>query len=572
MKKIFYYIGIALLVISSGCNDDFLETENLFEKSVDNFYSRPQDIEEAFAGAYHAFYVGTDNGHRNEESIIANILSDEMLGGGGPDDIDAKNMDSFIDPNMNTYHELWVQCFNGIARSNAIIENAQNADFSDYFTSDQDAEDYKNQAVGEGYFLRAFFYFRLVKFFGPVPLVLSYDAPRDVERSPIPDVYSVIASDLKQAIELMPERTIQSISTNDYGRANKWIAQGYMARVYLYYTGYMTNIENTSTTNITLLDGSVLTKDDVIAYIVDCKDNSGYGLVDDFRNLWPYAHVNESAGEVVLPWADNEGLAWVGQDGLISSIGSGNKETMFALRYAFGSWDDSEDRLHNRLCLFSGVRGNDLVPFGRGWGWGTVNPSLWNAWSDDDVRKEGSIIELGNADQGTDGYAADQGDHETGFFNKKYTIVNHGGVDGDASMFYYLYNQSSFDYMLSAANDFQLLRYADILLMHSELTETAEGIDLVRGRAGLDPIGAYTLAALKKERSHELAFEALRWFDLVRWGDVESAYNETIDVVNSGVPAKYKVNYRAETKGLLPIPETEIDLSNGVYKQNPGWE
>jgi len=106
--------------------------------------------------------------------------------------------------------------------------------------------------------------------------------------------------------------------------------------------------------------------------------------------------------------------------------------------------------------------------------------------------------------------------------------------------------------------------------MHSEISGTNTGLNLVRQRVGLGPVG-YSLDAIKQERMHELAFEGLRWFDLVRWGDVESAFGETIDVRNSGVDAKYSVQYRPETKGLVPIPETEVRLSNGVYQQNPGW-
>ncbi len=66
--------------------------------------------------------------------------------------------------------------------------------------------------------------------------------------------------------------------------------------------------------------------------------NSGYELTPDFRNLWPYSYVNESAGTDVLPWAATEGLEWVGQDGPNSTVGTGNKEVMFAKRFAFGNW------------------------------------------------------------------------------------------------------------------------------------------------------------------------------------------------------------------------------------------
>jgi hypothetical protein len=178
---------------------------------------------------------------------------------------------------------------------------------------------------------------------------------------------------------------------------------------------------------------------------------------------------------------------------------------------------------------------------------------------------------MGDVAQGTQNYEGSKGDHETGFFNKKYTTVQHDGADGVKGMFYYLYDMVHGDPMqLWAAQDYIYLRFADVLLMHSEVSETADGINAVRLRAGLDAVG-YSLDAVKEERMYEFAFEGLRWFDLVRWGDVVGAYNEVIDVNNSGVPGKYQVTYRPETKGLVPIPETEIRLSNGVYEQNPGW-
>jgi hypothetical protein len=128
-------------------------------------------------------------------------------------------------------------------------------------------------------------------------------------------------------------------------------------------------------------------------------------------------------------------------------------------------------------------------------------------------------------------------------------------------------------FQLWAAQDYYYLRFSDVLLMHSELTETATGLNLVQDRAGV-PQTAYTLEDLKRERMYEFAFEGVRWFDLVRWGDVESGknfYAVEATVNNSGVDAVYKTSYRNETKGLVPIPESEIRLSGGKYEQNPGW-
>jgi len=554
------------MFITIGCSD-FLDTENLYEKDLDNFYSSPQDIEEAMSGVYNALYMP---GVHSMEGLAANLMSDMMLGGGGPDDISAKNVDGFIDPTEDTYRDLWVQTYNGVTRANTIIEKTPEIDFSEFFKTPEEAIAFKDQAIGEAYFMRAFFYFRAAKFFGGMPLILAIDDPRDVPRSTIPETFAQIATDLKTAIETMPSTIFSDIPTSSYGHANKWVAEAYMARVFLFYTGYMSNMEGQGTSTLPLVDGGALSDTDVIGYLNDCIASSGYMLTDDFRDLWPYSYVNESAGETVLPWAEEEGLAWVGQDGHSPTFGTGNYETMFVVRYALGNWSTGQ-QYNNRMPLFFGIRDNSMVPYGQGWGWGTVNPNFWHQWNPLDTRRVGSVIELGNDAQGTGGYEPNKGDHETGFFNKKYTTIQHNGEDGVKGIFYYLYDMNNGDPMqLWAAQDYILMRFADVLLMHSEISQTANGINSIRVRAGLDEVG-YSLDALKEERLHEFAFEGLRWFDLVRWGDVNNAFNDVIDVSNSGVEAKYSVTYRPETKGLVSIPETEIRLSNGVYEQNPGW-
>jgi hypothetical protein len=569
MKKIIYYVSIAAMVITSSCSEDYLDTENLYGKSLESYYKTPLDIEEAMAGVYNAMY--TPNVHSNE-TMAASLMSDMMLGGGGADDKSAKWVDNFEDPQDDTYRDMWTQSYNGISRANAIIEKTADADFTKFFDSPEKAQEFKDQAIGEALFMRAFYYFRLAKFFGGVPLIVAIDDPRDVGRATYSETFAQIASDLKLAIETLPDNSFPSIPTDQYGHANKWVAEAYMGRVYLFYTGYMTNMEGQATSDLPLVDGGSLNASAVAAYLEDCVNRSGHALVSDFRNLWPYSYINQSAGETVLPWAETEELAWVGQDGITPTFGSGNYETMFVQRFSFGDWGWSNGNIYtNRFCLFTALRDNSLVPFGQGWGWCTVNPKLWGNWDDADPRKEGSILKVGDANQGTGGYVADYGDHETGYFNKKYTALQHNdGTGTNTGMFVQLYNWGNTDMQLMHAQDFIFMRFADVLLMHSEITQTADGMNAVRARAGLSAIG-YSLEALKEERLHEFSFEGLRWFDLVRWGDVNTAFNGTIQVKNSGVAANYSVNYRTETKGLVPIPETEMRLANGIYEQNPGW-
>lgn len=568
MKKLKYFLAISTIFVVTSCGD-YLDSENLYGVSLETFYKTPTDINQAMSGVYNAMYT---NNVLSEEQMAANLMDNMMLGAGGSDDKAAKWVDNFEDPVEDTYRDMWVQSYNGIARANAIIEKTEIADFSKYFTTNEEAEKFKKQAIGEALFMRAFFYFRLAKFFGGVPLIVSVDGSKTVARATYIETFAQIATDLKLAIETMPATPFPSIPTSSYGHANKWVAEAYLARVYLFYTGYMTNIEQKATTDLPLVGGTALTATDVTSYLNDCMTNSGHALVSDFRNLWPYSYVNKSAGSTVLPWAATNNLSWAGQDGKAPTFGTGNLETMFVQRFSFGNWSWSDGyRYTNRLCLFTAIRGNSMVPFGQGWGWCTINSKLWNDWGDNDPRKVGSILQVGKVEQGTDSYQADQGDHETGYFNKKYTSLQHKNNSGNVvGMFVQMYNWSSTDMQLMHAQDFIFMRYADVLLMHSEITKTATGMNTVRARAGLAAVG-YSLDAIKEERLHEFAFEGLHWFDLVRWGDVTTAFNNSLPVRNSGTDATYSVKYRAETKGLVPIPETEVRLSNGVYNQNPGW-
>lgn len=576
------YIKLALALLIpiaigfTGCNDDYLETSNKFGSNTDTFYKTKDDFDAALGGVYYSLYLEGGNVF-GEEHIVSMLLGDLMLGGGGPDDQGAKNVDSFVDPNDDTYRDLWKETYNGIFRANNILEKIIDADLSEDFETPEEEETYKTQILGETYFMRAFLFYRAAKFFGGMPLMTSASTPTDVPRASFSETFGQIAWDIQQSIDLLPEIDPAAIPADDYGHTNHWIAQALLARVYLFYTGYMTNIEGQATESMDLPDGSTISKQNVIDELTDCVQNSGYALVSDFRNLWPYSYMNQQAGSVIYPWADTEGLSWVGQDGFSSSIGTGNTEVMFALRYSFADWGWVKgQRTTNRACLFFALRGNSgLTPFGEGWGWGTVHSNLFNQWDNADPRKLGSILQVGMAEEGTDGYAGDKGDHETGLFNKKYIHLEYDEGTGMEGLFNHVYSWANTDMQLRHAQDFYFIRFADVLLMLSELTEDATYMNMVRSRAGLPDV-AYSIEALKQERLHELAFEGLRWFDLVRWGDVEddtkNFFDDEISIRNSGSPATYSVTYRSETKGLVSIPETEIRLSNGVYEQNPGWE
>lgn len=141
------------------------------------------------------------------------------------------------------------------------------------------------------------------------------------------------------------------------------------------------------------------------------------------------------------------------------------------------------------------------------------------------------------------------------------------------SMFTFLYGTPATN-MDCNAQEIVLMRFADVYLMGAELgsSKAQEYLDIVRARVNL-PSVPVTLDNIKKERRLELAFEGVRYYDLMRWGELESAFSKVknIPLENEGKPVEYSAIYRPETKGYLPIPESQVLLSDGVLKQNEGW-
>lgn len=239
----------------------------------------------------------------------------------------------------------------------------------------------------------------------------------------------------------------------------------------------------------------------------------------------------------------------------------------------------------NQYNLHFGLRagngGESTFPFGQGWGAGPVNSEMWNEWRQaepTDLRRTASIL---NVETELESYewGADKQMEETGFWQKKYMPITAYDDEGNFTISYAILTDGAIvDYQRAHTQDLVLIRFADVLLMHSELSQDATGLNRVRARVGLPPV-SYSLDAIKKERRWELAFEGLRYFDLMRWGDaaIQLAKQEGVAIKNRGVVAVmkafgggYKARYEA-TGGFWPIPQSQVQLSDGVLTQNKGW-
>ena len=129
-------------------------------------------------------------------------------------------------------------------------------------------------------------------------------------------------------------------------------------------------------------------------------------------------------------------------------------------------------------------------------------------------------------------------------------------------------------------NNVRILRYADVLLMHSELTGTNTGLNMVHQRSCPGESLSYSIENIRKERAIEFAFEGIHFWDIMRYekdgayaGRAIAAAQNGAKVINGGVETttSFKVDNFTAKKGLMQIPNTQITLSGGVLTQNAGW-
>ena len=586
MKTIIKFVSAIAMgsLLLAGC-EKFLDTTSYTESNTSNFPASETDARQMVTGIYNALNYGPYEPSASY-FIVAMTSSDECFGGGGQDDYDIQAYDHFLYFEPNSHLPFWEPYYKGIVRANMAIANLDKVE----------DENMRNQLKGEAYILRSQMLFELTQMFGEIPLVKSVPASVD-EASEYPaqgsieEIYGTIAAGLKEAIAIMPSnKWDQCISGKRH--ATKWDAEGLLARVYLFYTGFYSDKNGTSITTLPLIDletgeltSNTVGKDEVVKGLEDCIANSGHSLVKDFRLQWPYMN---SATKADYKYAQGVEGTWIPDDV--------NPEEMLSVCETNLA---SSSRYRNKYNQYLGVRKRsnyevNAFPMSRGYGMATVNPYVWEQWEKDepgDIRKAASIYYVNEemADPSKYTWGNDQQMEETGYWQKKYqawgamvngtfflefsSVPEYGGSGKDLGRGY-------------SPQNVQILRFADVLLMHSELTDGKviyngkSGMNAVRARAGL-PDKAYSVDAIRKERQHELAFEGIRWMDMRRYGKAyciaaletqlgQPIRNNSAQTVMKDQGPGYKARYEA-TWGFRPFPQSEISLSAGVLKQNAGW-
>jgi tetratricopeptide (TPR) repeat protein len=491
VKRFILLTTVAVLSFSTSC-EDFLDKPpqgNLTQAAF------PKTAADALLATNAVYNTLRDPNFNTGLFPILDIMSDDANKGSNPDDQAATigPFDRFEHiKTEGTIIRWWNTLYKAVRRANLVIEKVPLIEMN---------ESLKNRYVGEAKFLRAFFYFDLVRAWGGVPKLTGVD-PVVLPRSSADEIYALIIEDLEYAISVLPEKS--EYPAADLGRATKGAAKALLAKVYLFRGDFAR----------------------AASYALEVINSGEYGLEPVF------ADANSVYGE--------QGV-----------------ESVFEVA-AFGA--EGLENGGNQYGNVQGVRGTP----NRGWGFNRPTKSLRDDFEPGDPRLDATVIFLGEVLDGVliagDGATPDL------------TTDSHGQEEIEC------YNQKVWTPGNTVPPSFghnrRFIRYAEVLLIAAEaLNETDNQaqaliyLNQVRARARQGNVGVLpditetNKNALRDiilhERRVELALEGHRFWDLIR--------------TNKAATVLGPLGFVAGKHELLPIPQTEIDLTQGVLTQNPGW-
>lgn len=448
-----YITSILLVLTVMGCGEDFLTLSPLDTVNTENFYKTADDAVAAINAAYQPLQRPKLH---NMRMWTTDIIAGNSEVGANPveanDGIETKDMARFITTADNQgVLDLYRGPAPGILYCNIVLEKVPGIDMD---------EALKNRILGEAKFLRAYYYFILVRFFGDVPLILKPQVPGDdlrPTRTPKDQVYAQIIKDLTEAIDQLPPR--ESYGPADFGRASRGAAAGMLAKVYLTLGQWQKTVE-----------------------MCDLVASLGYDLNADYADNF-------------RPETEN-------------SI-----ESLFEVQYVSPTnnfWDDANQA--SWTTNFMAPRDSPLTAVG--WGWNQPTQEFVDAYEPGDKRKDVTVFYEGCPPFDGKEYKASMS-YATGYGVRKFVLPASYVPTGSSG--------SPLNWPVLRYADVLLMK-AEALNELGQTAAAEVPLNKVRARAGLDPIqsGLDKLAFRGKvlhERRMELAFEGHRWFDLIRIDD-----------------------------------------------------
>ncbi len=452
LHKLFITGLITLLVLVNSCSDKFVEISPEYSIDSENYFNSADDYYMALIAAYDMLQPTYAN------VIVGEIASDNTLcGGENPTDVIGwQQIDDMIQTPVNSnLGDIWNWMFAGIQRTNYFMEFKDKTDFEG-----------KEQMIGEVRFLRAYYNFELVKWFGPIPIKIDerfkLGDETTIPRFPVSEVYEFIVADLLYAASVLPDVPVE------IGRATKGAAQSLLGKAYLFQDKFTEAA-------------------DILEQVIA---SGNYSLVADYNSIFEAEGENGQGSVFEVQYTDVEGAG-------------------------FGCLQCSEG---NVAVGFSGVRGYVGPLFTPGFSFNVPVQEAVDAFEGGDLREPVTILDIVAWADST-GAEYTTGNEHTGYFNRKY-IPRKRSEQSQPDL--NLTNPNNYrairysDVLLMAAEANNRGGISD--------TKAQEYLNEVRRRAfgnsdhDVTLTGAALTDAIYHERRVELMGEGHRFFDLVRWG------------------------------------------------------
>lgn len=564
MKQLLAILTLFGSLTFTSC-EDFLTEEVRGQQNLDTYFTTADECEAYITGCYQDITCG---GWWNINTVwlLSEMCSDDAwMGNTTQSQSDYISLAHYQGNGASNgpISNFWQYRYKGILRCNVAIDRISNAELED--------KELQARLVAEARFLRGYFYFELARNFGGVPLITEFKMPEEIQgitRASLENTYKFIEEDLIAAAEVLPKRS--EYADADMGRATSGAALGLLGKVYLYQEKW------TEARDVLqkLIPESGYTGEDA--------QNTEYDLLPNFGDVWDKDFDN-------------------------------SVESLFEVQYEY----HATLAVGGSLSTVTGARSCGAA-LGDGWAWCQPTANLEAAYSEDDERREWTIIKTGCTEI--------KGETEENFTkilndNKEISVYDDcvekynlpanslvidpsGHKSGRIIRKYYLplndrpevYNTDK-----SPLNH-RILRYADVLLMYAEAcnelsddTHAQAALNRVRNRAGLSPVsvtGNELRHAIRNERRLELAFEQNRLYDIRRWKDdngkpvianlmgengsfvkwnTDPATRDAMEWDNQGEASDKGKSFREDRDLLFPIPLYEVTMSNGSIEQNPNW-
>ena len=458
MKKINKYIQKAIylctaFVVLSSCSDEYIDNAKVIAIDSESFFNSEAEYYQAVVAAYDPL-----------QSTFINVLMGEiasnntLCGGESATDVPGyQQIDDMIHTPVNEQlQNLWSWMYGGVNRAAYVIEFKDKTDFPG-----------KDALVAEAYFLRAYYNFELVKWFGDIPIKpegrFFLGDEKTIPRSPKAEVYALIEQDLQFAVNNL------TYTAPQVGRVTKGAAEALLGKVYLYQDKF----------------------NEAAATLESLIQNGPYMLESDYSKIFEFAGENGVGSVFEVQYTDVEGAG-------------------------FGCLQCSEG---NVAVGFQGVRGYSGPDFTPGFSFNVPTQEVVDEFEAGDLRKDVAILDI-DAWAASTGAEFTTGYEHTGYFNRKYIPrTRSNDAAGDQN----LTNPNNYrairyaDVLLMAAEAYNRKSSPDDAKARTFL-------NMVRERAfgnednNITTSGTNLTAAIYKERRVELVGEGHHFFDLVRTG------------------------------------------------------